>query len=455
MTKPRTRKPKSEAQATDGVEGVETQNADISTETQGADVPTGVDETETTPSKRPVSENVTSSDEASLEGAASDGTSETETSEEAAPEAASGSDPIEAETASTLETSEEETSAEPPSDQAYPDDRPSETASSTPQPPEPRVIEVRRAGALPLIFGGILAAVIGAGAVIVAIPNLPPSLSGWLPAAKTPQISDEMDAKFAAQAKKIDALSSDLAALKSQAAPAPDMSGVQTSLDQIGSEVRANKSALEALQSQVKGIGASGGAADAETQAKFEAAAKAAQERIAQAEQQAQKLRDQSEAAAKAAMAQAAAARMKAALDAGAPLAPARADLQAAGIALPEALSGDVPTQQALQQSFPDAARKALAAARKADSGSSFASKLGAFLLTQTGARSLTARQGDSPDAVLSRAQADVDTGDLKPALAEIAKLPDAAQPMMADWVAQAKARVAALDAASQLGQNQ
>ncbi|KEP68499.1 hypothetical protein DL1_11545 [Thioclava dalianensis] len=451
MTKPRTRKPKSEAQATDGVEGVETQNADISTETQGADVPTGVNETETVPSKQPVSENVTSSDEAALEGAAAESTSETETSEEAAPEA----DPMEVQTVPTLETSGEEAGEEPSSEQAYPHDRPSETAQSAPQPPEPRVIEVRRAGTLPLIFGGILAAVIGAGAVIVAIPNLPPSLSGWLPAAKTPQISDEMDAKFAAQAKKIDALSSDLAALKSQAAPAPDMSGVQTSLDQIGSEVRANKSALEALQSQVKGIGASGGAADAETQAKFEAEAKAAQERIAQAEQQAQKLRDQSEAAAKAAMAQAAAARMKAALDAGVPLAPARADLQAAGIAVPEALSGDVPTQQALQQSFPDAARKALAAARKADSGSSFASKLGAFLLTETGARSLTARQGDSADAVLSRAQADVDTGDLKPALAEIAKLPDAAQPMMADWVAQAKARVAALDAASQLGQNQ
>jgi len=424
MAKPRTRKPKSEDLPNDIVADAEVSGVESKVDVTEGTQPAGVDETEV----------VLGSAASSDEPAATD-------------EPVLTQDSID-----TVDASDDavaETVDEPALDTSVDDTPKPETVM------QPQATPVKRGGFMPLLLGGVIAAVVGAGAAIYTLPKLPPQFAAWFPAAPDNGASAELEAKLSAQSDKIDALSSDLAAMKSAQPPAPDLSGVQGALDQIGSEVRANKAALESLKEQVSGLAASGSASDATAQAQIEAAAKAAQERIDQAEQQAKQLQDQSQAAAKAAMAQAASARMKAALDAGAPLDPARADLQAAGVTIPAALSGDVPTLQSLQASFPEAARSALAAARKADSGASLSDKLGAFLLTQTGARSLTPQEGDGPDAVLSRAQGDVNTGDLKAALAEIAKLPEAAQPALADWSARAQARVAALDAAGQLGQNQ
>jgi hypothetical protein len=52
-------------------------------------------------------------------------------------------------------------------------------------------------------------------------------------------------------------------------------------------------------------------------------------------------------------------------------------------------------------------------------------------------------REGDDPDAILSRVQAAVSSGDLETALAEISALPEGAQAEMADWIADAEARSA------------
>lgn len=322
-------------------------------------------------------------------------------------------------------------------------------------PAQPVRVE-KRGGAGIAILGGVVGAVIGAGALIYALPNLPPSIAGLLPQASQPaDLQAAFDAKFAEQGKKLDALSEELASLKSAQPPAPDLSGVQSALDQINSKVRANTSAVDDLKSQISNLSAAGGASTDAAQAEIAAAAKAAEERIKQAEEQAQRLKAQSEAAAKAAMAQAAGARVKAALDVGGPIDAPLADLRAAGIAVPSALEGDIPSLQSLQASFPDAARAALAAARRADAGGSLSDRVGAFLLAQTGARSVAPKDGDGPDAVLSRAQADVNGGQLSEAIDEIAKLPEAAQAPLADWVAQAKTRVAAIDAANQLGATQ
>jgi hypothetical protein len=432
MAKPRTRKPKSEDLPNDIVENAEVEGVDPKIEVSEDSQPAGVDETEVVLDGA----NSASSDEPDV-------TDETVSTDEAAVAEDSG-DPAEASDKPVAELT----------------DAPAgDTPLQDPPKPEPvmgpQEVTVKRGGFMPLLLGGVIAAVVGAGAAIYTLPKLPPQFAAWFPAAPDNGASAELEAKLSAQSDKIEALSSDLAAMKSAQPPAPDLSGVQGALDQIGSEARANKAALDALKEQVSGLVASGSASDSAAQSQIEAAAKAAQERIDQAEQQAKQLQDQAQAAAKAAMAQAASARMKAALDAGVPLDPARADLQAAGMTVPAALSGDVPSLQSLQASFPEAARAALAAARKADSGASVGDKLGAFLLSQTGARSLTPQEGDGPDAVLSRAQGDVNTGDLAAALAEIAKLPEAAQPALADWSAQAQARVAALDAAGQLGQNQ
>ena len=64
------------------------------------------------------------------------------------------------------------------------------------------------------------------------------------------------------------------------------------------------------------------------------------------------------------------------------------------------------------------------------------------FLKAQTGARSVAPREGDDPDAVLSRANASVEAGDIAAALDEIQALPENARqvPAMAEWLAGAQA---------------
>ena len=106
-----------------------------------------------------------------------------------------------------------------------------------------------------------------------------------------------------------------------------------------------------------------------------------------------------------------------------------------------------------LQESFPGAARAALNTAIRSDTGDGALDRLTAFIRVQSGARSLTPREGDDPDAVLSRAEAALRAGDVPGALAEIDALPENGQAAMADWRASAETRVAALAAASDLAQ--
>ncbi|MBL8562804.1 MAG: hypothetical protein JNN06_11035 [Gemmobacter sp.] len=118
------------------------------------------------------------------------------------------------------------------------------------------------------------------------------------------------------------------------------------------------------------------------------------------------------------------------------------------GLTLPPALTGwtKAPvTRSALRDSFPEAARAALAAAREAEQAQgSTTERLTTFLMNQTGARSTTAREGDDPDAVLSRMEAAVTAGDLPAALALRPALPEPAQAPLADWAARAEALLAA-----------
>ena len=110
-----------------------------------------------------------------------------------------------------------------------------------------------------------------------------------------------------------------------------------------------------------------------------------------------------------------------------------------------------MPTLVDLQRSFPDAARQALAAALQADAGSTWSERVAAFLRTQAGIRSLTPREGDDPDAILSRAEASLAGGDLAATLAGIASLPEPAQAAMSGWMAEATKRQAAVDALARL----
>jgi hypothetical protein len=130
------------------------------------------------------------------------------------------------------------------------------------------------------------------------------------------------------------------------------------------------------------------------------------------------------------------------------------ASVREAGIDVPEAISADVASIDRLIEDFDPAARKALSASRKATAGAGAMDKIGAFLIAQTGVRSLEAQDGDGPDAVLSRAGDAVEGGDLAGALAELEKLPPEGQEAMADWIASAQAHIAATDALGALAQS-
>ena len=88
----------------------------------------------------------------------------------------------------------------------------------------------------------------------------------------------------------------------------------------------------------------------------------------------------------------------------------------------------------------------ALAAARSEDPEKG---GLAGYLQRQLGARSVTPREGDDADAVLSRVESAVQNGDIPKAMELIATLPEVAQAEMADWLILAQTRVdvlAALD---------
>lgn len=125
------------------------------------------------------------------------------------------------------------------------------------------------------------------------------------------------------------------------------------------------------------------------------------------------------------------------------------------GAEIPPALAANaadgVATLARLRAEFPAAARAALEVSLKATADGDASSRITAFLRTQVGARSLEPREGDDPDAILSRAEAATQAGDLAGALAEIAALPQAGQDAMAGWTGAVQARLDTLAALAAL----
>ena len=162
--------------------------------------------------------------------------------------------------------------------------------------------------------------------------------------------------------------------------------------------------------------------------------------------------------AARQATARAALARVEAAVDSGSPLEAPLNDLDAAGVEIPEPLASQaadgVPTIADLRESFPEAARRALAVARSeglADEGTNMFS---AFLREQLDVRSVEPREGDDPDAILSRAEAALAENRLADALAQIEALPEIVRAEMSDWTGTAQARSEALAAVEAIEQS-
>jgi hypothetical protein len=222
-------------------------------------------------------------------------------------------------------------------------------------------------------------------------------------------------------APRLERLEADLGALDA------DLSDLTDSVGALDTRLGRNEAAMTDLSDRISQAEAASAAAAEEARTAAEALAEA-RSRAAAAETQAR--------------AGEAVAALDRALDAGAPFAEELSALETLGIAAPEPLAqaatDGLPSLASLRESFPEAARAALSAARDQGLVEDGGGVVG-FLRGQLGVRSVVPREGDDADAVLSRAGRQLDQGNLDAALAEIAALPDPAQAAMSGWIAQAR----------------
>lgn len=316
-------------------------------------------------------------------------------------------------------------------------------------------------GFFPLLLGGAAAALIG-----YAVATF-----GLAPTGPDPDIEARLsviDGRMNEIGDAVSGLSERIDALAQATPDAPeDFSEDITALNNEVAALRNDVSDLEASVAAIPEGGVSGPempdfteAFDdrmAAFQAEIDRVTQAAEDEVAQARAEAEATRAAAERAARQVELRAALAEVSVAVDTGAPYDAALAELS--DLDLPQGLSrsaesGVVPLAE-LQRLFPDAARAALAASTRGPAGDAgTVDRLAAFLLSQTNARSLEPREGDSADAVLSRAEAALRSGDLDTALAELEALPEGASAAMSDWRSIAEARKAATDAVAALTQD-
>lgn len=266
---------------------------------------------------------------------------------------------------------------------------------------------------------------------------------------------------FQTTAVDLSAIEADIAALKSAKAPTdPRIEDLAARLDQLVAAPNAEAAALDARLQGIEAALAANPAPDAAIKALQDEVARlklapagAIDTTALKAEADAILATAKAEATAIAIDSRNAAAldRLQAAMDSGAPFGASLADLADPPALLGELATTGVPTLASLQDSFPEAARAALEVAIQADMGDSWTERALSFLQSTTGARSMSPREGNDPDAVLSRAEATLNAGDLRSAFAEIATLPPVAQEVLAPWMAQAQTRLDAIDAVAEL----
>ena len=349
-------------------------------------------------------------------------------------------------------------------------------ASSEAPADAPRKVEqvvVRKGGFLPMLFGGLIAAGLGFAASHYEI------LQG-AGSDLAPRV-EELSSELSLQAQTIDGLSARLDALPAS----PDLAPLDSRIAEIaaqaadlGASVGANEAEIAALSNRLDELDArlsdverapvSAEASEAAVEA-YERELEAARAQIAEqrAEMDAQQAElaamideaksteNEAEEAEMQALRRAAISRITGALESGTAFADAITELDATGLDVPGPLTAmaetGVPTATELQDSFPDVARAALSASRQAAVDSGEIGGFSDFLRSQLGARSLEPQEGDDPDAVLSRAEAAVRSGDFAAAMDELDALPEAARTEVADWEARADRRLEALDAARTL----
>ena len=345
---------------------------------------------------------------------------------------------------------------------AAPDATPSSVPSVAPKPaaardpapretardaaPAPAVVQ-KGPGFLPLLLGGLLAGGIGFLIATYLVPRPEP---------------------VAPDTARLEALEAEIAALQSApvaetpAGEPVDLSGLEATQADLAArteDLQARLDELAAAPAEEAPEGPDAAALVAEATEGLETRLgtletdlatlrddlspriSALEESVAESNSLAQSIEDEAEAMAR----DAARNQVRQALESGAPYAE---QLEILGGDAPEGLAASagsgVAPQAALVSAFPELSREALRAAREADPSTG----VGSLFQNALNPRSLAPRDGDDPDAVLSRAEAAVREGNLDAAIAELDALPEAARDVLASWTERANARAAALSAA-------
>ena len=328
-------------------------------------------------------------------------------------------------------------------------------------------VTVRKGGFWSMLMGGIVAAGIG----VAAAPYILPYLEPYLPPADTTASApdDNLAARLDEQAQRIADLGERLDGLAAPGDPGDaiaglrdEVSGLNDTVTELTGRVGNVESEVSTLEDRVATLAdrPAPELPEVPDTDPINAAIDELRDRLAaqrtEIEDLNATLQAEEEAArdsARATLQRAALTRVMTALDTGGEFSAALSDLRETGAEVPDALADmaetGVPTEAQLLDSFPGAARAALEAVYAADADG--AASVGAFLRAQLGVRSLEPREGDDPDAILSRAEAALEAGRLDDALAEIETLPEEARSAMSDWTSRAEARNDALAAAEAL----
>ncbi len=356
-----------------------------------------------------------------------------------------------AETPETASDASADASAESGTEDPAPESADTQTEPEPEVTPEPASPEPPKRGAGGLILGGVIAAVLG-GAAVFAVERFVLPAPGVDTSALEARLA-ALESAPAPAAAEDTVTEAERAAIAEAVAPLADLSARLDALDERITQLEAippgsggDPAVLNRLQSQAEAAEADRARLEADLAA---AEARAAAE-IAAAEDRARAAEEAATAEARAAAREAAEQRLIAAIETGAPFGDALAALSEFGVdtaALGPVAETGVPSLVALQEAYPDLAREALSESLKETVGAGAGERFMAFIQAQVGARSLTPREGDDPDAILSRAEAALANGQIAVALDELGSLPEGGQAVFADWRARAEQRLTALDA--------
>lgn len=336
-----------------------------------------------------------------------------------------------------------------------------ETLPVAPQVIRETTVE-RKGGFVPMLVGGAVAAVLGYGVTAYT------SQAVWpFDAAQDSTFEDEIRDALTTQDGTLSELGTRIATLEGVEPPTLDLSPVedqiaslQATMSDLSARLDDMVSRIDTLERQPleSAVSEEAIAAYERALADLQAEVEAQRAEVSLMAQEAVAAEENAEENAQLAASRAALAEITTALESGASFSGAVAVLSSNGVDVPEALAAQaesgVPTQSGLAEAFPDAARAALREARSADTeGAEGVGRITTFFANQLGARSVAPKEGDDADAVLSRAEAAVRSGDLSAALSELSALPEAAQGALSDWQDGARARLEAKTAADDLVQ--